>query len=202
MAIKFRKSESIEYIIKKWFSEILVINEQYMDYLSEVIKISYDQILDLAAELQRHIGKDRPRNVHENRSYLIRAISKLDLKLIELKEFAFQYKTLIEEINGLELTLKSPGQLINLITVDIATLEELHLVLKNLVKATNVAFKTTKKPKKKLDDNFDLYFKSFSRLIRGINREFNEILEQFNIVLLELETEVEHTKTLTEEKVA
>ncbi|MHA1243676.1 MAG: hypothetical protein ACTSP7_03780 [Candidatus Heimdallarchaeota archaeon] len=202
MAIKFRKSDSMEYVITKWFREILEINKEYLDNLFKVIKISHDDILDLATELQKYLGKDRPRNIYETRSYLLRAITKMDLKLVVLKEYAFQYITLIEEINGLEVTLTSPSQLSTLLTQDVATLDELHYILKNLVKAANVAFKTTKKPRKKLEEGFDLYFKSYSRLIKQLRNEFEEILEKFNLVLLELEKEVDTAKTITEEKVA
>ena len=202
MAIKFRKSDSIEYVITKWFAEILDTNKQYFDLLSEIIKISHDDILDLATELQKYLGKDRPRNIHENRSYLQRAIIKLDFKLVIIKEYAAQYQTLLEEMMGLELTLNSPSKLINLLKQDVATIDEIHFVLKNLVKASEVTFKTTKKPNKKLEESFDFYYKSYSRLIKKLNTEFSEILEQFNLVLLELENEVNHAKTLTEEKVA
>ena len=90
----------------------------------------------------------------------------------------------------------------NLLTQDVDTLDELHFILKNLVKAANVAFKTTKKPKKKLEEGFDIYFKSYSRLIKQLHNEYEEILEKFNLVLLELEKEVDTAKTITEEKVA
>ncbi|MHA1124504.1 MAG: hypothetical protein ACTSO7_02150 [Candidatus Heimdallarchaeota archaeon] len=202
MAIKYRKSDTAEYVITKWLVEILDTNKQYLDFFSEIIKISHDHILDLAAELHKYLGKNRPKNVHETRSYLQRAITKLDLKLVIFKEYAIQYKTLVEEISDLEVTLNSPSQLVKLLTQDIATIEELHFILKNLMKAASVVFKTSKKPSKKLEESFDVYYKSYSRLIKKLVSEFEEILvEQLNIVLLEIEQEVEHVKTSIEEKV-
>jgi hypothetical protein len=201
MAIKFRKSDSMEYIITKWFNQILETNKEYLDDFSDIIKISHDDILDLASELHKNLGKGRPKNIHETRSYLLRAIAKMDLKIVVLKETAIQYKILLEEINDLEIELTSLNQLVKLIVNDLESLAELQYILKNLVKATNLAFKTTKKPSKISEENFDDYYKTYSRLIKSLKNESEEIIEQFNNILLELEKEVENAKTIKEEKV-
>lgn len=203
MAKYFRKSDSIEYALTQWFDDIVSKQTRYPKILDEVINKCQNDVLEKAVELQKYQGELRTKEILDQKGSLVKGAQELEPKLNELIEFLYNYKTLVEEIDGFEFNLETPSRLLELLKKDIDTLEKLEITLKDLVKAANINFRDNNgKPNKDLEEQYEEHVKKYKGLLEKINDDFKVINNEFGELITELENEVDTAKKLKKEKVA
>jgi ABC-type transporter Mla subunit MlaD len=202
MAEGFRKSDSIEYALEKWFDEMSQRQSEYLEILCETISRSKTEILEVAKKLSKIRGKKNPEDIQQTKQTLIENARNLEPQITELNNYAHNYKTLIEEIDGFEFNITTAPRLLEMIKEDIDTIDKYTISMKDLVKAANVAFKQNQKQNKKLEEDYIQHLKNFSALLKEMDNDIEEINAEFDAVFKELKSEVEHAKQLGKAKVA
>jgi hypothetical protein len=202
MSNDFRKSDSIEYALTKWYGEIVETHAEYKESVGELISFCQEQFLQAANNLQEFDNKKGTKEVMEQKEQLIRYGRELEPELIEFSEYLYNYKTLIEDIDGFELDLSTPNQFLELIKNDISTIKDLSIAVRDLVKAANAAFRKNKAPSKKVENDYEEHLKTMSSIVKKMDKESNTIASQFNGLVDELKGEVEIAKKLMKERVA
>ncbi|TFF85148.1 hypothetical protein EU523_00345, partial [Candidatus Heimdallarchaeota archaeon] len=162
MAEGFRKSDSIEYALGKWFDEMSQRQSEYLEILCETISRSKTEILEVAKKLSKIRGKKNPEEIQQTKQTLIENARNLEPQITELNNYAHNYKTLIEEIDGFEFNIATAPRLLEMIKEDIDTIDKYTISMKDLVKAANVAFKQNQKQNKKLEEDYIQHLKNFS----------------------------------------
>ena len=198
MSMNTHKSDSIHYILTKWFERVSDKHVQYTELLTDHIETSNKKILDFAIELQKIQGKIITKEALAKKGKLIQNVSDIEPKNIELIEFVHSYKTLLEEIDGFNLDLTTQKNLLQLIKSEIDYHDNLMISLRNLIKSINAVFKSQGKPKKKHEAEFELYLKDYSRLLLNFEKEFSNFKAEFQGLLTELRSEVEQAKKIGE----
>ncbi|MEA2070593.1 MAG: hypothetical protein U9O98_04810 [Asgard group archaeon] len=198
----FRKSDSIEYALTKWYDEIVAMQSQYTKPYERIVKNCSGDILQLGKNLQKNAGKKQSKSSIKTKEQLIEEIKCIIPEINEFIDFIYNYITLVEEIEGFELDLDTPEKLISLFKSNIDTFEELKITLRDLIKSANVAFKKDKKPKKELEETYENHLKRFNKKTKEINSEHNKIFSEFKSMVDELNNEVSHAKKIGEEKIA
>ncbi len=199
MTINMYSSDSIQYLLTKWFDEVSVKHTQYTEMLTNHIETSNKKILSIAKELQKMQNKVVTQEALAKKAELINNVSEIEPDNILLIEFIYSYKNLMTEIEGFNLELTSRKNILKLIKSEIRYLDNLMISLRNLVKSINAVFKSNSKPKKKNEEEFEQFLKAYSRLLRNLGKRFRDFKLEFQDLILELETEVEQAKKIDEE---
>ncbi|MFW9924066.1 MAG: hypothetical protein ACFFDW_12340 [Candidatus Thorarchaeota archaeon] len=194
MTTTLGRSDSIQYLLTKWFDQVRDTNADYLEYLKKMNNECKANILENAIELQKYLGKLITKEAITKKNILMENAIKIDPYLIEFTEFIYNYRSLIEEIDGYGLNLESKKKIIDLILSEIHNHEKLKLSFRNLIKAINGVFKQGSKPNKRNELEFEDYLKEFTRIIRGSEKESEIKILNFTTVIKELEIEVENIK--------
>lgn len=199
MTMNMYSSDSIQYLLTKWFDEVTTKHAQYTELLTNHIETSNEKILDIAIELGKLQKKVITREALARKAELIRNVSEIEPDNIILIEFIYGYKTLMGEIEGFNLELVSRKNIQKLIKSEIDYHDNLMISLRNLVKSINAVFKSASKPKKKNEEEFELFLRDYSRLLRYQEKGFNNFKSEFHNLIIELGNEVEQAKKVDEE---
>ncbi|NHJ05855.1 MAG: hypothetical protein EAX90_13595 [Candidatus Heimdallarchaeota archaeon] len=194
MAIKYQRSNSMKYLLTKWFDKVTETHLQFLNYLKEIIEVNSKDILLKVLDLEKLMGKVITNEAVEIKLQLLKTTSSIEPYLIELIEYVHNFMTLLKETDGFELQLTSKVDLLNLLKTELETYESLILALKNLVKSINAVFQLEHKHMKKNEAEFEIFLKEYSRIVRSLSRDYKNLQDFFTINLSKLEAEVELAK--------
>ena len=192
-------SDSIHYLLTKWFDEVVAKHTQYTELLTNHIETSNKKVLGIVLELQKMQNKVVTQEALAKKAELINNVSEIEPDIILLVEFIYSYKNLMAEIEGFNIELTSRKSILKRIKLEIEYLDNLTISLRNLIKSINAVFKSGSKPKKKNEDEFEQFLKIYSKLLRNLRKEFDNFKLDFQNLINELEIEVELAKTIDEE---
>ncbi|MHA1219870.1 MAG: hypothetical protein ACTSO5_14495 [Candidatus Heimdallarchaeaceae archaeon] len=199
MTMNMYSSDSLQYLLTKWFEAVTTKHTQYTELLTDHIEISTKKVLDIALELEKMQNKVVTQEALAKKAELINNLSENEAANIEFIEFIYSYKTLINEIEGFNVDLSSRKKILKLIKSEIDFHDNLAISLRNLVKSINAVFRSDSKPKKKNIEEFESFLKDYSRLLRNLKRGFTSFTAEFQDVIDALKDEVEQAKKIDEE---
>lgn len=201
MVIKFKSSNSMKYLLTRWYERVVETQNQYLSNLNFIIKKSEEQILSNLLELEKFLGKAVNKEVLQIKEKITNSSYFLEPYLLELIEYIHNFMTLLEEIDGFNLDISTRTNLMNILKIELETHEKLNLTLKNLIKSINAVFSSERKSDKNNEVAFDNYFKEFSRIVRTVSRDFDNLTEFFSTSKEKLKLEVNIAMEQSEEQI-
>jgi hypothetical protein len=192
MVLNFKHSDSLGYIITKWFDELKILHEDFLLSYNDIIDFCQNKINPLVFESQKSFGKESKGVINVKYNEIILLLSNNSTNFLELNELLFEYKKHLLTTKNYELNYKSIEKLENFIINEINAIQTLNIMIRDIIKAGALVFK--KKSSKKKEENFINHLKKYNRYLNNLIKENPIREENIRIYLDELANEVEKTQ--------
>ena len=193
MVLSFKRSDSLGYIITKWFNELKKLHEDFLDYYNELIDICGKKIHSHIVEILKNFGKESKGVLNVRYNEIILLMSNNSINFFELNELLMNYKQHLTITEKHELDYDSVKKFESFLLNEIEAIQNMKIIIRDIIKAGALVFKR-KKSSRKNEDEFISHLKKYNRFISSLIKESPIREKNIEDILNELTNEIKNTQ--------
>jgi hypothetical protein len=170
MALSFKHSDSLGYLITIWYDKMKKYQVDYTKQFNELFTNCLSRIYSISNDIQRTIGKDPKSVLRDKYNDIVSLLDFHSTNFYELSEMLRSYKDHLDEINNFEVDYKNIEHVRTALVFESDVLNEFQILARNIVKSGALLYNRKQSAKKKADD-FITQIKNYIKSIRSFNKD-------------------------------
>jgi len=193
----------IDYLLMQWYKQVAEKQKELKTDFDKVISTAETALLPQILELVKVAGKTKTAGTLATYQECKKTIATLETTITILINCYSDFKHLLNQHATYGDQLTSLDDLKAITERDMSFLRKIRVLLRNIIKASEVVFLPNIRVQKKRDEAFENFSREFIRQIRNLTKDVGSLRAQYDTVSDSLAIELEELiKQIKEQKAA